>query len=464
MATPDIAFALADFTVEVSGAGYPVQLSPDPTLFSTTDSSGEVTFANVTPGIYVLNAPGTGIPSLRITVPDEAGPLDAIDLVNTGQGWVAPGGTPEGRIAAPPQSRYYDPVNDVDYVKASGTGTTGWQELVATLLLMLWTVGAQAADPRVRGTAVVPRSAVESTAYDATSWNGNTNAATKDAIRDKVETLAVGASVWTNSAGIVKPAGGQTATNRLQFVSGAADNATNAAVVVDTSASWADTDARLLSLRHIGTNVAGFGTKGGLVLGGPNSETVVSSLLPDTTMFSAHVVSLGDDNENKIYLQTLEDLVNTSGASIALGTSLAEGETNAYSRVYLESFSGDGSSSWEILTHSEDDDSALIYTQRGGGTGLAFRPELPDSANATAYYFATGQTLSTTGSKIADFVNNGVKLSVMHDGRIITQGGAAITPASAGAAGTAGTILWDSGFIYVCVSANTWKRVAIATW
>lgn len=203
MATPNVVFALSDFTVEAAGAGYPVQLSPNPSLFALTDESGEVTFSSVTPGSYTLNAPGSGIPALRITVPDEAGPLDAIDLVNEGQGWVAPGGTPEGRIAAPPQSRYYDPVNGRDYVKATGTGNTGWLELVGLLLLMLWTVGVQAADPRVRGTAVVPRSAIESTAYDATSWNGNTNSATKDAIRDKVETLAVGASVWTNSAGIV---------------------------------------------------------------------------------------------------------------------------------------------------------------------------------------------------------------------------------------------------------------------
>lgn len=37
-------------------------------------------------------------------------------------------------------------------------------------------------------------------------------------------------------------------------------------------------------------------------------------------------------------------------------------------------------------------------------------------------------------------------------------------PASAGATGGVGTIEWDSGFIYICVAANTWKRVAIATW
>lgn len=38
------------------------------------------------------------------------------------------------------------------------------------------------------------------------------------------------------------------------------------------------------------------------------------------------------------------------------------------------------------------------------------------------------------------------------------------TPASAAASGVAGTIAWDSSFIYVCVATNTWKRVAIATW
>jgi hypothetical protein len=38
------------------------------------------------------------------------------------------------------------------------------------------------------------------------------------------------------------------------------------------------------------------------------------------------------------------------------------------------------------------------------------------------------------------------------------------TPANAGAAGTEGDICWDANYIYVCVAANTWKRVAIATW
>jgi len=37
------------------------------------------------------------------------------------------------------------------------------------------------------------------------------------------------------------------------------------------------------------------------------------------------------------------------------------------------------------------------------------------------------------------------------------------TPASSSASGTAGDIAWDSSYIYVCVAANSWKRVALST-
>lgn len=36
-------------------------------------------------------------------------------------------------------------------------------------------------------------------------------------------------------------------------------------------------------------------------------------------------------------------------------------------------------------------------------------------------------------------------------------------PASASASGVAGQVAYASGFFYVCVSSNTWQRVAIAT-
>ena len=38
------------------------------------------------------------------------------------------------------------------------------------------------------------------------------------------------------------------------------------------------------------------------------------------------------------------------------------------------------------------------------------------------------------------------------------------TPASAAATGNAGDICWDADYVYVCTSANVWKRAALTTW
>ena len=38
------------------------------------------------------------------------------------------------------------------------------------------------------------------------------------------------------------------------------------------------------------------------------------------------------------------------------------------------------------------------------------------------------------------------------------------TPASSSAAGNAGDICWDADYVYVCTSANVWKRAALTTW
>ena len=60
----------------------------------------------------------------------------------------------------------------------------------------------------------------------------------------------------------------------------------------------------------------------------------------------------------------------------------------------------------------------------------------------------------------AGVVTGVVSISIAADGLIL----ATSTPASAAAAGVAGTITWDTGFLYVCTATNTWERVAIATW
>ena len=37
-------------------------------------------------------------------------------------------------------------------------------------------------------------------------------------------------------------------------------------------------------------------------------------------------------------------------------------------------------------------------------------------------------------------------------------------PANSSATGIAGSIAYDSSYIYICTATNTWKRTAIASW
>lgn len=60
--------------------------------------------------------------------------------------------------------------------------------------------------------------------------------------------------------------------------------------------------------------------------------------------------------------------------------------------------------------------------------------------------------LNDVGSAALDINSNTIRL---RSNRTITN---------SGDAGNQGDICWDSNYIYICVSINTWKRVAIATW
>ena len=48
------------------------------------------------------------------------------------------------------------------------------------------------------------------------------------------------------------------------------------------------------------------------------------------------------------------------------------------------------------------------------------------------------------------------------DGTSVVRVGTA--PISASAVGTAGELAFDSGYVYVCVASDTWKRAALAGW
>lgn len=68
-------------------------------------------------------------------------------------------------------------------------------------------------------------------------------------------------------------------------------------------------------------------------------------------------------------------------------------------------------------------------------------------------YGTTGVTIDENGNLTSDGVGD------FKVGSIIAK---KQTPATAGATGTTGTIVWDDNYIYVCIATNTWKRASIS--
>lgn len=92
-------------------------------------------------------------------------------------------------------------------------------------------------------------SRIDNTAYDATSWNGSTNAPTKDAVRDKIEALVLGGGLGSSDIdtsaelrGIVTD---ETGTGALVFAGGDVGAATA------TTASAADNDTSVATTAFV---------------------------------------------------------------------------------------------------------------------------------------------------------------------------------------------------------------------
>lgn len=87
---------------------------------------------------------------------------------------------------------------------------------------------------------------------------------------------------------------------------------------------------------------------------------------------------------------------------------------------------------------------AVTIASEGLGTGA--------TGNSLAVSVDGTTRLSIASTGIPTFTTDQLRLSTFK------------TPSSASDTGTAGTICYDANFIYICTAANTWKRVAIATW
>lgn len=80
-----------------------------------------------------------------------------------------------------------------------------------------------------------------------------------------------------------------------------------------------------------------------------------------------------------------------------------------------------------------------------------------DAADSVVGNWSNGSSNVTSVVRVSNLVGNTAGLSRL----LLTVN---TTPSAANAAGTKGSVCWDSNYVYVCVANNTWKRAALSTW
>lgn len=120
-----------------------------------------------------------------------------------------------------------------------------------------------------------------------------------------------------------------------------------------------------------------------------------------------------------------------------------------------------------------------LTASSGEQTALLVNPAINQSGTAgyTVLLVNPSETATRSGAKLLPNFQLGgtTKASLDRDGKLsvadnLTVGGDTVriqtprTPASATATGNQGDVCWDANYVYVCVSANTWKRAALGSW
>lgn len=127
------------------------------------------------------------------------------------------------------------------------------------------------------------------------------------------------------------------------------------------------------------------------------------------------------------------------------------GATNPTSKLQVSS-STNSAFALQIFNDGTTDAHGVYINIGASSTGIPFRVDKGGSVLLQASNNGNVGIGTGSPSELLDVNSDAIRIRT------------AQTPSSAGAAGDAGQVCWDSGFIYVCVATNTWKRSAITTW
>jgi hypothetical protein len=160
-----------------------------------------------------------------------------------------------------------------------------------------------------------------------------------------------------------------------------------------------------------------------------------------------------------------ENLTTTGNLTATLVTATGASGFTASNNANLTMGSGAGASFGSVRIDAGGTDAGLLFLfgSVSSGTGAALTLYGNSHAgNPGDFTFHAG------GFERLSWDNSVTTLTLLTGDFIITAGDLIMTtpttPASSVATGTIGTVVWDTGFLYVCTATNTWERVAIASW
>ena len=90
-----------------------------------------------------------------------------------------------------------------------------------------------------------------------------------------------------------------------------------------------------------------------------------------------------------------------------------------------------------------------------------------DSVNDNTGFYADTSTLQVYTSSYVHIITDSMDVGYnwyFNKNGTATWPTNGYVPATSTSTGTTGQIAWDSGYVYICVAANTWKRATLNSW
>ena len=268
---------------------------------------------------------------------------------------------------------------------------------------------------KARGTAASPSTTAVNDYLGIIDFSGYGSSSFSIGAELLSQVEAVGSSNYSNFIFSTRELSNNTVTERMRI-------ANNGTVSISSTTAGSSGAGALVVAGGLATGAASY--FGGAVTG--------LRFIASTSLIAGDFTST---NDVAIVAKSTTAVYNPEIAAFLAPSQLTYG-AGAYSNVYCG------------VAQSAYNSGSLMFAYTGAGStsnafGLGMYGQLP--------------TILINGSKQTTFAG-----AVTVAGTVIHTLSA--TPASASATGTVGTMSWDASYIYICTAANTWKRVAIATW